>query len=767
MKEYQFLLTYSSVTTELSINPAGWDNIGITFIRNSFYHSVLRNLSLSLRFARVQGGGADIIMQAFEDNDISAVVSVTINKRNPKTNSYTLFYKGDLSFLPGDFSIERDFVQANIIDGIKLQKFISRDTINFDVFSKISADNIEIADFTHPSKSITLTPIDIYQNVKAVGTVGVEGAQNYLGDFPEPRDGLYAYMKNMVYNVNEIGDRVSFPGNTDVVWENTTDRNLDLYVHFNGDFNIKINCGETASLDEETEVEITFSARIYDASNNVLEEYIIMAGHVKQLSDSITTSNHQWTNHGPIEPGHVNVSYSDSDVNFWNGHNGGFGAYVKRAYLMLYADYNCYLTHVNIPPNGYLSIMTKYSIGDIGFTYWQQSGVANISVTEISQGKENTTAKTILPYEAFSRLIQLTTSEQNNSKLFYSEILGRTDSEFLNYPSDGSVSKYAITSGRLIRNYPNDPLALNVRDLFHTFDVMFNLGFGYDRINDRFYIEKKEKFYDSSYFMFSLGEVKEFKITPLPEAYFNKINSGYVYEREYDDFQGAYEFNLQREYSVSVPIKEEFDNRIKYNADSVGIELARRSQYIDNASKDTRYDKLIYIIDTNGATPIVDDSLEGFLGLKQYYNTSISPRRNLVRWGNIIKSALFKNSNPVKFQSAAKVCEMMYYGTDEFSSIEQNELPDEGLFIPQLYTFKSIITPDILLILNQNPHGFIRFTFRGGNYEGFINKITTGDYNKSADYELIAKKIKTPDNFIFEDNTNFITESNENLTFES
>jgi len=41
--------------------------------------------------------------------------------------------------------------------------------------------------------------------------------------------------------------------------------------------------------------------------------------------------------------------------------------------------------------------------------------------------------------------------------------------------------------------------------------------------------------------------------------------------------------------------------------------------------------------------------------------------------------------------------------------------------------------------LLTNPNGYIQFSFRGENYQGYINNLEIGDYNRKATFELIAK----------------------------
>lgn len=718
MKQYQFILTYNNVSTELDISPAGWNEIGVHFFRHTFYHSILRSMALSLRFARVTGGGADIILQAYSDHGIAAQVGITINKRNPATNGYILFYQGVLDFKPGAFTIERDFIEIGIMDGMKEQKFISRDTINYNLFNTVSSDNITVDEFETEYKTIELTPIDIILESSLTGTVN--GDDNWSGH----QSTRTVNIQNAVYTKNEIGERLTVD-NVGTIYTNNTDDPINIGLHYSGNFTtVGYADSDIGGL---VNLNIYYRIRFFDSESTEIYNHIIFHGWVVAQGETTTNFNYTRT----------------FDVGLFR----------------------------TVPAGGYIDISTEYELLQLQVgtpqAVFTQTGNVALNIIEYSPGKANTTTKCLFPYEAFTRLVQLQTSELDTAKLFHCDFFGRTDSEFETYAINGPGSLDAITNGKLIRNYPDEPLTVNMRDLFKSFDAVYNLGLGYDRVNDRFYIDRKSKFFDSSYLMFDLGEVANLKISPLEEGYFNKILGGYDYEGEYEDFQGAFEFNLQREYALSTPVKEDADYRGKYNFDSIGVELARRKQYFDNSSKDTRYDKLVYIIKTDGSNPILGSNLEGFRGIEQYYNTMLTPRQNATRWGNVLKTALYKNNNPIKFQTASKQFEMTVDGVNEFSDIAQTDIPDDPIFIPELYSFESYITTDYLTILNANPHGFIRFTYEGVTYEGYVKEIKTGDYNKKATYELFAKAISNADNFIYEDGDNFILEDGDNLIYES
>lgn len=144
----------------------------------------------------------------------------------------------------------------------------------------------------------------------------------------------------------------------------------------------------------------------------------------------------------------------------------------------------------------------------------------------------------------------------------------------------------------------------------------------------------------------------------------------------------------------------------------------------------------------------------------------VTPRQNIIRWANVLRACLFRNNDPVKYQTASKICSMTYNGVSEFSDVPIEVLNESALFRPEMYNFKSFINSEIIQILNTDPHGYITFTYNRKRYEGFLNNLQSGDYNHDATYELIAKEIDTNIPFEFENGDTFEFESGEPFTLE-
>ena len=255
MKKYQYILTYNSTNYTLTHNPAGWKDLSITYLRNEFYHSVLRSFTLSLRFPNVTGGGYSVIKAAYDAEGIYASVSVQIKVRNPNTNAYDALFTGVIDFNPDKFSIEKDYIEASIIDSSKLQKFISRDTNEINLFATKSIDDVTIVAPT--KKTIQFTPIDIVLK----NMLSYEVIHNYL------YGSSYQYY-NPTYIVDESNNLVldsTSPGNKSII-SNDGEINLNITLTWIRTFNITVTAAPPYTATPY--INFDWYIDVYDGSNN-------------------------------------------------------------------------------------------------------------------------------------------------------------------------------------------------------------------------------------------------------------------------------------------------------------------------------------------------------------------------------------------------------------------------------------------------------------------------------------------------------------------
>lgn len=737
----------------LKVNAASWNKLSINYERNDVYQSILRNYTLDFQFKKSEYAGGNFILNAYETYGIFKEINCSIYERNPQTNDYELLYTCIGDFKPGRFTIERDFINIGFIDGSKENKLKIREDIEYNIFNTVSTDGVAIDSFNNQPADITYNSIDIILEVESELTVDGGGA----GDLKRLRNGsgldpsdftpkfIYPFAKEITKN--DINDRLIVTKSKNrLLYENTNE--FPIRIEFNDtSINNQSNLirvgaigGTGSTFINYFHVSVTVRFIIIDSEDNDIT-YIELDNY--DLSDTVSEAE--------IYPTPKVYNYNMSfitpiDIQLQSGWKLGCEIIYEALEQSNWFGANLYADLVS----------------DIDF---------NFDIYENSESLVgDTTSKAVYPFEAFTRLIQLSTSETDTDKILDSNVFGRIDSEFITYSENGEASRDVIFNGYMVRGFPSPQLKLSIKNLFNQFSFMYGLGLGYDRPNERFYIEYLEEFYDTSYFMFDLGEVSEFTRELNSDSYFNTIQGG-IQNVEYEELQGINEYNRNSNYSLTVPIKENINIRPDYYTDSIQIELARRKPFDGNSAEDTQYDENIMIVRTdNNETVQNGSSVTGFPGIENYYNIALTPRECAIRNGNRILTALDKSDEDVKFVSGSGV-NIGYNNqngdtVNEHDDISQSEITKSALFTGELYKFKHPVNNSIIQVLNNNPHGFVRFSFEGVTYEMYIKLLQIDDYPQLAEWEGYGKIYYGGDNRVLEDGTNKIFEDNDNHILE-
>jgi hypothetical protein len=733
MKSQQFKLTYypttgSSEDETLTINPDGWADNGQSWQRDRIYHGVFQSYTVeSFRFARKSGGGGDFIYEKYSLDDLKTNIQVEVSDLNPQTNGYEVSYTGKLNFDPDKINITRDYFEIGFVQSGILQNMITRDEIEVDISQNVSLDGVTMNEFSSSPKLIAFNPINIARSFILNGNFNYAfriGNSTPSSIYFNPGTTIESKYQAEQIITSNIGDAL-------IVSQEDPQADRSKYWYENtadeGNFSVKFKDPIVSSDSVLLRFEKDNTSLPANASVTIKVVLTIAPAVGTPTTRDIFTKT-------------VTRNPADS----WP-----YDEYVEFDFSDLVDEAPTLIPETQLGLN--IEILGDNAFWDNTTMRYFGSLVVRFDMYDISPGATATKVTSYHPYEAFTRILQLITSEEST---FYSEYFGRTDSEFETYSATlgtGINGKNdAITTGWNLRRYPDRPFTVNLRQLFQTFDSIYNLGFSYDTENERFYIERKEEFYQIDTLLFDLGEVSNLVIKPYKEAYINDYSAGYDNDGKYEELQGVNEINVKSKWSSFVPVKETLSaTRGRYNTDSLGMEFSRRKDYTLYSSEDTDYDNNIYIARTEYSggqwqTKQGLDTVTGFDGIDEYYNLEITPRENMIRWGNLIKCGLWKETSfDIRFQKSVKTININYENqngdtVNEFDNIESTELTDDRLFNPQLYSFDSTFDLTKLATLKSNPHGYITFTFEGVGYAGFIDEIQTEDYNRKAKYTLIA-----------------------------
>jgi len=141
-----------------------------------------------------------------------------------------------------------------------------------------------------------------------------------------------------------------------------------------------------------------------------------------------------------------------------------------------------------------------------------------------------------------------------------------------------------------------------------------------------------------------------------------------------------------------------FDNilNFEYRSDDYGIEYARRKQYVNTPTTDTKYDSDNFMIRAviGGGLPLIcerDESFADVTGIyspNTAYNLNISPGRNLERWYPVINQGVYRKTNSfIKYMVAEKNSSLVTQKLNQPPLVEAADIAISLLPLPILLPY--------------------------------------------------------------------------------
>jgi hypothetical protein len=703
--KYQFILYHERNNSSLTLenNPLNWDKIEVEYIWNKKYKSLLRSLIGTLEFA---AEGAKFIKDIYDVYGIEEQITLTINQLNLISLQYdTSFYTGVINLK--DYKLEpfsdneseqngldiTEIVSVSVVDSNKLSKLKGREKQEFALDTLISPDGTTITDFVSGEVTSILTPIDLYRRVKFQSFAQITKTINNATDL--------VYAGITTYYENDSEDNTpTLPVPPDgILFTNNYIESLDLRVYFGWLASGTVING-------------------YDTNNITIDLDVVI--------------------------------YDDSDVEYLRTNLLSISETLTNAQTLTINESNYHDNTYTLPVGYYLKIeitstTTKSASFAVFFDFNQLSYVVFI---EKLGSVPNTYCKGRFIHEALTRLIQLTTSETDTSKLLYAPILGKTDSEFSDYASDGIGSLLYITNGMRIRRRTYNKITCNFEDLWVSVANMLDLSLWYNKTSDIFEI-KETKDIRKKTLLLDLGEVRDLKIEIADDYYFNKIHCGQVKTPNYDFLNGVDEINLASEYVNYITlIPNELDLRIPYRLDSVGIEKARR----DYSSKDEDGDNDIFIIQMKDVSgdwkPEIGSDVgaesNDILNCENFYNLRYTPKTMLLTNKRHVTTAQYKAQSGKKIYFS-KNSKDVNLETDLNRLGEKYPITVSTIYspivLPEYYSFKCDNSHSLIANLILGAEGYFKFDFRGKTYYGFVEEISINPYINEAVCKFIKANV--------------------------
>lgn len=306
----------------------------------------------------------------------------------------------------------------------------------------------------------------------------------------------------------------------------------------------------------------------------------------------------------------------------------------------------------------------------------------------------------------------------------------------------GQWANLVVASGDSIRGIEEPVIKTSFDDFFNSYNSVLNLGMGLEpRMIDNvrtkvltmeykfYYIRPATKILD-------IGEVKSCRFTPATEFLYSSAVIGYPSD-DYERDLGREEFNSKQEWQFPLlRSKRKLDLMSVYRADQYGIEELRIKQLTaDNENEvDSKRDNNCYFLHIqreSGEDGIYDvisaedyKSVTGISKRSSTYNLGISPKKNLLRHGDMLNVGLFGLDKDITFASADKNAELVTVDLQgnyvrENQSIQKQFIP-KRLFTPIQAQVVCKIPVDMYQLIDNYTNGFVEFSYLGKKYKGFI-----------------------------------------------
>lgn len=733
MRTFLHILTNlkTGVEKTLTASPADWADFSVRSFRSLKYNGVFSSDGLSQRFPRVGNRSIDhvgyyFITDAYASDGTKAQMKYERKILDPYTRNYIDDYVGMLDFNPDSgWSFTPDWWEIKTIDSSKSSKLITRDEINYNIFSLESTDGVTVPDFTNPYKEGTYNKVDIYLKSEVDGAIDGGGLNLLVGD-----ELKIIFMKlSNTYNTNEVGDSLDF--NTEEYTEDGVIDPPDLTIYNNSrDYTTTI-----AGIAVSGVINTSYSV---DAIGSWIADWYM--GFKSYDADDVLHDNNLF----PIMS--------------------RIGAGITEGVIGTRLTHQIFLD-IDVPVGGRLEFGVYAQINgpdcslSCSFTYADNPTLSKTVISEFvfyekNKGWPTGNARGLMVHEVAERLVQLETGETDTDKLIYAPILGNADSEFVNYTGSGELSLEHLTNGFQLRGFTDRAINVSFSDLFKSLNAQRPIGAYYDKVNDWLYIDGIEHFYLAEYSPEHLGTIEDdLKTYAHKDSYFNNMKAGYP-KTEYDQFNGANEVNTEAEYSTDALTKTNKDISSPYYTDTVNITIARSANAEKEFSKDTKQDELIFITRLDSSYETIQGGGvlfkgEGFQGIDEYYNLNKTPRQNLQRHQVTTDAQFFKDTNnAMQFTKSAKDVNISYYDAalgkrvNEFDNIEKRDGLVEAysidvLFYPEVYEFTGRYTYKIRKAIEANPHQIQRFYADGVEKYGYILEVDGGIYTQKGKYKLL------------------------------
>lgn len=733
--QFRFTLSNTIAGTQVINNPDGWQDIKVKLERDVKYHSLIEKIEVPLIFYgsnSVVDGGYDYIKNVITTQGINAIIVLLIEISEDEGQTYDAdpFFTGNLELSDKQEFSEGDTfykLQCPIIQTSLWSKFFNRIETSVDLQSATDLDGNSVEVIEPIELNLLSQTIDQYFERKINYNPSNTTPENFQTAQSAAGTTSYLIFGNADPVLDEIEERSEY--GTQISNEYPPDVFKNIWkVKFDGTYDLDATIRYAIFLNSNRNVEVKW---FYGVRSGYASYYEVQIGSTQTETGAATIIDE--LNGGPRLL-NVTLTLRAGD----------------EVYLFGKITLSSSVTQMDYYPDYY----------GVDFGVHRYTELTLTSHTTY----QNTTTDALLIHDVFKSITERITGEPNS---FYSENLGGI---IHGYAENGCNYKYANMRGLHVRGYSfaDKPFFQSMKDQWDGADPCFNLGLGYEDLNQSPYqrvirIEPKEYFYNEDISV-NLDFVDNIKSTYDKNYIFKSIAIGYQ-KWSAESASGIDDPQTKKNYATLFEqIGTPSSLLSKFFAAALAIEQARRLRV--EQSKDYRLDEEVMIIALDEDisplfySPEFDENFSDIANLNnpdKRYNLRLTPAWNFLRWINFFKGCLESNYSTSNFKFTGgegnydfearmddtSDCILGVGSPDDLISEKANipaDIKSDYLHLPDMYEFNFKLSWSQYKTIRNNRNKAIGVSQNDSGHETcFINLLEWSPTNALADFKVWLK----------------------------